>query len=112
MSNFSLEPILATTLNRCSFAASSATTYSSAPASFSLLASLISPVSGVLLYDVSIASNRAQSSLISLSTAGSGKVLSERLLGGIFATCPHRIQSQLLSVFPLQKTKVVRSDTT
>jgi len=112
MSNFSLEPILATTLNNCSFAASSATNSSLAPVSFSLSASLISLVLGVHLCVVSMASNRARSSLISLSMIGSGKVISGRLLGGIVAICPRKIQSQLSHVFPLQKKKVVSSDTT
>jgi hypothetical protein len=83
MSIFSLAPILATTLNRHSSAASSTAASSpSCPTSFSLLASLISPASTVRLYVVSMASSLARSSCISLSTAGLGIGLS-LLLGGM-----------------------------
>jgi hypothetical protein len=82
MSIFSLAPILATTLNRRSSAASSTATSSpSFLASFSLSSSLISPASTVHLYVVSIASSLARNSRISLSTVGSGMGLSLLLDG-------------------------------
>jgi hypothetical protein len=75
MSIFVVVPILTKALNMHFFIASSTVT-SSFPASFSLLASLISPTSTVRLYVVSIASILACNSHMSLSTAGSGIFLS------------------------------------
>jgi hypothetical protein len=92
MSIFSLAPILAIALNRHSSATSSATTSSVALDLFSFSALLISLVSGVGLYDISMASNRAQSSLIFLSMDGLSKVIFGCLLGSIVAICPHKIQ--------------------
>jgi hypothetical protein len=82
MSIFSLAPILATTLNRKSSAASSTATSSPLyPASFSLSSSLISLVLVVHLCVVSIASSLARNSRISLSTIGLGMGLSLLLSG-------------------------------
>jgi hypothetical protein len=72
MSIFSLAPILATTLNRRS---SAATSSPPCPTSFSLLDSLISPAPIVHLYVISMASSLTHSSHISLAPRGSGNCL-------------------------------------
>jgi hypothetical protein len=82
ISIFSLAPILVTALNRRSSTTSLTVTSSPFPTSFSLSASLISLVSTVRFYPISMASILARSSRISLSTARSGISLS-LLLGSM-----------------------------